>query len=83
MADYAAVVFTSAPQVLGVADSSPAVVLSLSGGTPARYYQMEANDSITSALYTWVVATTPDWTGVGYPGPNAPVNVTISSVIEG
>lgn len=50
-------------------------------GSPATYYLMQANDSVTSALYTWVSSPTPDRTGTGYPGPNSPTNIAISGVL--
>jgi hypothetical protein len=42
-----------------------------------RYWQMEANDSVTGARYSWL-ATYPDYMGLGYPGPNSPASIRVS-----
>lgn len=44
-------------------------------------YQMEAWDSVTGAQYTWV-STERDFSGAGYPGPNAPTDVAVAAIIE-
>lgn len=42
------------------------------------YYLMQALDSVTTVRYDWVVQDTPDWSGAGYPGPNAPTDIAIA-----
>lgn len=53
------------------------MVSSVGAGGSIAYYQMQANDSVTNALYTWTVTGAPDWAGASYPGPNAATNVAI------
>lgn len=48
-----------------------------SGAQQANVYLMMASDSVTQALYSWVVTGTPDWAGTNYPGPNSPTNIAI------
>lgn len=62
------------PTYLGVPE-----VAKTSGSGQAVYYVMQANDSVTDDLYTWPSGTTKDWAGDGYPGPNSPQNIAISS----
>jgi hypothetical protein len=47
-------------------------------GSPQKYYIMQANDSVTGVRYDWLSPSSPDWAGVGYPGPNAPTNVSVA-----
>jgi hypothetical protein len=49
------------------------------GGGNATYI-MEAIDSVTLGLFHWNSGTTPDFAGVGYPGPNSPTLIAISQV---
>lgn len=41
-------------------------------------YRYAAKDSVTSVVYPWTLAVL-DFSGTGYPGPNAPVNVVLLS----
>lgn len=45
-------------------------------------YQMEAWDSVTGAQFTWL-SDVRDFAGVGYPGPNLPVDIAVSTKVEG
>lgn len=38
---------------------------------------MQARDSVTGEMYRWVASGTPDFTGSGYPGPNAAAEVAV------
>ncbi len=49
----------------------------VSGYGGERVYLMLASDSVTLALYSWVATGSPDFAGLGYPGPNAPTNIAI------
>ena len=49
-------------------------------GAAQVYYIMQANDSVTGVRYDWTVPSTPDRAGLGYPGPNAPINITVAGV---
>jgi hypothetical protein len=49
-------------------------------GGGATTYIMEAIDSVTLGLFHWNSGTTPDFAGVGYPGPNSPTLIAISQV---
>jgi hypothetical protein len=40
----------------------------------ARFYKMRAKDSITAAVFTWLLSSL-DFSGSGYPGPNAAANI--------
>jgi hypothetical protein len=40
----------------------------------ARRYKMRAKDSVTAAVFTWLL-TSLDFSGTGYPGPNAATNI--------
>lgn len=40
----------------------------------ALSFQMQAKDSVTGAIYTWI-ADSPDFDGTDYPGPNDPLNI--------
>jgi len=45
-------------------------------------YIMEAKDSVTGITYRWAV-TSPDFTGTGYPGPNAATQIAVSMIKTG
>lgn len=42
-------------------------------------YQMQAVDSQTGALFTWVTRDEADWDGSGYPGPNEPTEIAVAA----
>ena len=67
MADHGAV-------LVPIAYADPLVGLRSAGGVS---YLMQANDSVTSAAYSWL-SNSPDFAGAGYPGPNSPTNVVVS-----
>jgi hypothetical protein len=47
-----------------------------------RYY-VQAVDSVTGALYTWVEPEYADvWTADGYPGPNAATEIAITGAVD-
>jgi hypothetical protein len=48
-------------------------------GATAAVYLMQAYDSVTGALFHWV-SEFRDFTGLGYPGPNAPLDVAVSAI---
>jgi hypothetical protein len=54
-------------------------VLDLGGGIVTATYLMQAVDSVTGDLYPWV-SNSRDYAGAGYPGPNAPTQIAVSSV---
>jgi hypothetical protein len=54
---------------------------SLSIGEAASYLVMQAKDSVTFAIYTWVVQY-PDMVGRYYPGPNSPTEIAIRSIYD-
>lgn len=43
---------------------------------------MSAKDSVTSARYSWLSGTSPDFAGVSYPGPNTATNVYVQSLYD-
>lgn len=48
----------------------------------ARQHLMSGKDSVTGARYAWASGATPDFAGVGYPGPNAATNVYVQSLYD-
>lgn len=47
--------------------------------TAVNQYLMEAWDSVTGVMYTWPRPTR-DYSGTGYPGPNAPLYIAVAAV---
>lgn len=41
-------------------------------------YQMQAQDSVDGAIYTWVSTGTADWSATGFPGPNSAIPATVA-----
>ncbi len=62
---------------LASSESMP-VESSVGSGGATTVYIMEASDSVTDVFYSWLATNTPDYAGSGYPGPNSPVNITVS-----
>lgn len=69
----------------GSAESQPpryATVLINSPGSLVGEFQylMQAWDSVTNQQYDWL-SLTRDFTGIGYPGPNSPVNIAVAGIV--
>jgi hypothetical protein len=83
MADWPSTRFTAPAPDYNSWDPDPAILIEVGGGgappVATTTYVMQANDSVTLALYHWPSAPSPDWAGAGYPGPNAPTNIAIAS----
>lgn len=43
----------------------------------AYRYQMQAVDSVTGGLFTWVEMDEPDWAAINYPGPNTATEICV------
>lgn len=71
----------SAPN-FGAAGSPAEVDAYLVEPAVAPLFLMEAWDSVTTVQFNWIVTETPDFGGVGYPGPNSPTDIAIAGILR-
>lgn len=67
------------PATTGSATYFGDVTIAEQKGAPPIVFLMQAWDSVTEGQYTWLSHGRPDFSGVGYPGPNTPTLVSIAS----